>query len=170
MSYTFRPLAREDFELLSTWIGQPHIQKWWHDSPKLEDVVADYAPCIDGTEATRVYIVSLDDKPMGMIQCYLTDDYRDEVPDWDAAGFVGIDYLIGVPQLVGQGHGSAMIKAFIDEVVRPEYPSAKGVVSDPEVANLASVGALRRAGLVPHKIIPKGEYGTPEQLMIMNFQ
>jgi RimJ/RimL family protein N-acetyltransferase len=101
-----------------------------------------------------------------MIQCYRTDDYPADTRDWDAAGLIGMDYLIGEEELIGRGLGSAMISAFVEQVVRGVYSDARGVVADPEVANLASIGALRRAGFREHKVLPTGEYGTPEQLMV----
>jgi aminoglycoside 6'-N-acetyltransferase len=166
---TFRPLAKSDFPRLVAWIGQPHVQKWWHEPATVEHVSKEYGACTRGDFRTRVYIALLEGRAVGMIQSYLVNDYDADTLEWDAAGYVGIDYLIGDPALTGQGLGSAMIRQFIESTVKSMYPEALGVVADPEVANAASVGALRKAGFVSGKVIPKGEYGTPEQLMMLKF-
>ena len=166
---SFRPLQKADFDQLAAWIGQPHVQKWWHEPATVEHVAEEYGACTDGDPRTRVYIVELDSRDIGMIQCYRTDDWPDDTAEWDAPGFVGIDYLIGEPELTGHGLGSAMITRFITDIVRPTYADAIGVIADPETANHASVRALEKAGFTAGKVIPEGEYGTPEQLMILRF-
>lgn len=98
---------------------------------------------------------------------YKWSDYPD-----DAAGFdlstIGIDYLIGEQDFTGRGYGTRMIRQFVDEVVRPHYPKAVGVMTSAEVDNAASVGVLRKAGFEPGAVIT-GEYGTPEQVMSLRF-
>jgi aminoglycoside 6'-N-acetyltransferase len=166
---TFRPLQKADFARLAAWIAQPHVQRWWHEPGTVEYVAKHYGACTDGDLRTRVFIVHLGARPIGMIQSYLVSDYDEDTKDWDAAGYVGIDYLIGEPDLIGQGYGNRVITEFVHNVVKNTYPDALGVVADPEVANAASVGALRKAGFMPGRIIPEGEYGTPEQLMKLQF-
>lgn len=166
---SFRPLHKSDFAGVAAWIGQPHVQQWWHEPPTVEHVAKEYGACTRGDLRTRVYIVRLDSRDIGMIQCYLTNDWPQDTAGWEVPGFIGIDYLIGEPQLVGRGLGSAMIAQFVHDIVRPLYPEALGVVADPETANHASIRALQKAGFTPGKIIPEGEYGTPEQLMMLRF-
>lgn len=43
-----------------------------------------------------------------------------------------------------------------------------GVATGAEAENKASLGALRKAGFVPDKIVT-GEYGTPERLVLLRF-
>lgn len=163
---SFSPLKKTDFSRVAAWLGEPHVARWWHEPPTVDHVAKEYGACTDGDFRTRVYIVRLGRTPIGMIQCYLTDSWPNDTKDWDAPNSVGIDYLIGRSDLIGQGIGTAMIRAFETSVIRPLYPSATQIISDPETANLSSVRALAKAGFVPYKLIPKGEYGTPEQLMI----
>lgn len=172
--YQFRPLEKVDFAMVAAWIGQPHVQKWWQEPATVEHVAKEYGPCTDGDFKTRVYVVELDGTAMGMMQCYRVEDYAEtdsewDTSQWDAAGYVGIDYLIGDVVLTGKGHGTAMIKAFVEEIVKSLYPEAVGALADPEVANAVSQAALRKAGFRPYKVIPEGEHGTPEQLMTLRF-
>ena len=54
-----RPLAREDFSLLSGWLREPAIDWWWHDDPAPEALEERYGPSIDGTDPTRVLIAAV---------------------------------------------------------------------------------------------------------------
>ena len=119
MNPTFRPLKRLDFALLSSWLGAPHVFQRWQENPDPAAVEAKYGPCVEGTEPTEVFVVDFDGEPVGMIQRYRIADY----PEWVAslaptgapADAAGIDYLIGDPDRIGQGIGSAMISAFVDD-------------------------------------------------------
>jgi aminoglycoside 6'-N-acetyltransferase len=82
-------------------------------------------------------------------------------------GAIGGHLFIGEPDMTGRGYGTLMSAAFIEDVVRPAYPDATGVVADPEVANLASIRAFEKAGFVRGEIVP-GEHG-PEQIMRLRF-
>jgi aminoglycoside 6'-N-acetyltransferase len=164
-SISFSPLKESDFGLVAAWLGEPHVARWWHEPPTVAHVAKEYGACTTGDFRTRVYIVRLRRTPIGMIQCYLTDSWPKDTSEWDSPNSVGIDYFIGRADLIGQGIGTAMIRAFETKVIRPLYPSATHIISDPETANLASVRVLAKSGFVPYKLIPKGEYGTPEQLM-----
>lgn len=167
--FNFRPLQKQDFALVAAWIGNEHVQKWWREPATVEHVAKEYGACTDGDFKTRVYIAEFRGRPIGMVQCYRVDDYPEDTAEWETRGYVGIDYLIGEPDMIGQGYGSAVITEFIDKVVKSVYPDSIGVIADPEVANLASIGALKRAGFTEYKVIPEGEYGTPEQLMKLRF-
>src|SRR5690349_13594606 len=102
----FRPLTRDDFPLLATWLDQPHVAPWWpvaHDPASLE---AKYGPRIDGDGATEVFLIVLDAEPIGLIQRYRTANHL----DWrhalkgtgvDVDRSAGIDYLLGAPELIG---------------------------------------------------------------------
>ena len=153
LELSFRPLLRDDFPLLSRWLAEPHVAKWWCSPSDMAYVEQEYGPAIDGTDPTELFILQIAGQavaqpigePIGLFQRYLLDDY----PDWAAAvgfpGAAGIDYLVGEPGLVGQGIGSRAIRAFSADVL-PRYPAANAVVAAPQQANFASWKALERAG------------------------
>src|SRR6185437_1620197 len=109
---SFRPLVRDDFAMLSRWLAEPHVAKWWCSPSDMAYIEHEYGPAIDGADPTELFVLQREDQPIGLFQRYLLDDY----PDWAAAvGFTGaaaIDYLIGEPALVGQGLGSRAIRLF----------------------------------------------------------
>lgn len=169
MALNFRPLAKTDFALFARWLGRPHVQKWWPEPATVEHVAKEYGACTDGDYTTRVYVVEDGSKPIGIIQCFELESY----PEWakllSMPGAISIDYLIGEEEYIGRGLGMRMIKEFIDTVARPLYPNATGVVTSAELANLASLGALAKAGFEVGGIIT-GEHNTPERVMRLRWQ
>jgi aminoglycoside 6'-N-acetyltransferase len=149
-SLSFVALTRGDLPLVHDWLTTEHVARWWAPTAAAcAQVEHDLMGSIDGTDPTEVFLVHLDDVPIGLIQRYrIADD-----PDWaralsvaaDVTAAAGIDYLIGVPSLVARGLGTAMIAAFaLDTFDR--YPELSQIVVDPQVANRASWRALERAG------------------------
>jgi aminoglycoside 6'-N-acetyltransferase len=64
--YSFRPIARSDFAMLSGWLSQPHVARWWADDASPEGVEADYGAVIDGTEPREVFIARRDGSTIGL--------------------------------------------------------------------------------------------------------
>ena len=58
---------------------------------------------------------------------------------------LSIDYFVGAPELLRQGLGAAMIRAFVAEIWR-DYPQAPAVIVPVNAANPASWRVLERAG------------------------
>lgn len=81
MSIAFRPLSRADFGLVHTWLHAPHVLAWWREPLSPGEIEAEYGPCVDGDDPTRVFIIEEDQRAIGLIQCYrIADD-----PEWDRA-------------------------------------------------------------------------------------
>ncbi len=88
-------------------------------------------------------IIELDGKPIGYLQSYdphLEDDhpYQDQ-----PFGTLGVDLSIGRPELVGVGHGSAILRQFVDELFAEGTPR---VIIDPDPANTRAIRAYEKAG------------------------
>jgi aminoglycoside 6'-N-acetyltransferase len=146
----FRPLRREDFALLARWLAEPRVARWWDHETAPEALERDFGAAIDGREPTDVFVASLDGRPFGLIQRYPYAGYPEdraavaaicEVP----ADAVGIDYLIGEPDMQARGIGPAMIAAFVEETWRT-VPGAGDVLVPVAAGNRASWRALERAG------------------------
>jgi aminoglycoside 6'-N-acetyltransferase len=147
---TFRPLAEADLPQLARWLGTAHVQQWWRDEHDLETIRHKYLPRIHAREPTEVFVIVDDAQDVGIIQRYRLAEH----PEWQstvaASGLTfenaaGIDYLIGVPERVGQGTGSQAIELFT-EVLFVDYPEVDQIVVTPQGANRASCRALERAG------------------------
>jgi RimJ/RimL family protein N-acetyltransferase len=64
----------------------------------------------------------------------------------ELATTAGIDYLVGEATERGRGVGSAMIRAFVRDVVFPQHPEWRLAAAGPFEANVASWKALEKAG------------------------
>jgi len=128
-----------DVPLVAEWRRRPHVLQWWNTPP--DDLAADTVD--DAT--IDVWIAELDGRPMAYIQ-----DYR--VHDWPGHHFSflpidarGMDILIGEPDLIGQGHGTAIVERHVGALFARGIP-AMGI--DPHPDNAAARRAYARAGFV----------------------
>ncbi|MGY1770042.1 GNAT family N-acetyltransferase [Blastococcus sp. SYSU D00813] len=149
---TFRPLERADLPLLSRWLAEPLVARWWAHDPSPEAVEADLGPVLDGRDPTEVQLALAEGRPFGLLQRYTFADNPEYVAELEPVypvpdGALGIDYLIGEPALRGRGAGAAMIAAFVAEGWA-RYPAARDVVVPVAAGNVASWRALERAGFV----------------------
>ncbi len=149
MHLEFRRLRDDDLPTLHRWLNEPGIVEWWEDDDVSWDgVVRDYGSA--STDPVEYWIVSDRGRDVGWIQCYATIDEPDEAAPWWALGLhrsaAGIDYLVGDPDDRGSGLGSAMIRAFVREIVFGEHPDWTQACAAPVAANTASWRALEKAG------------------------
>lgn len=147
---TLRPLRREDFALLSRWLAEPLVARWWDDDSSLDAVEAQYGPSVDGADPTAVYVAEHDGRPFGLIQVYRFDEEPESLAELATVcpvppGALSVDYLIGDPAARGRGLGAAMIAAAVARGFA-DHPDAGEVLVPVVAANEASWRALERAG------------------------
>jgi aminoglycoside 6'-N-acetyltransferase len=156
--YIFRPMTAADLPLLRRWLALPHVREWWGDPQEQYTLVSGDLdePAMDQ------YIVSLAGNPFGYLQCY-------DLTAWNSGfgqqprGTHGIDLFIGEPDMIERGHGSALIRAFVDDRLRQGAPR---IVTDPDPANRRAMRAYENAGFEKDRMVetPDG----PSLLMIRN--
>ena len=147
--FEFVALRTTDLPLLAEWLGRSHVARWWREPSDPASVADRYGPLAEGLDTTEAFVVHDASRPIGYVQRYLIE----EEPDWRAslraalpdAGGIGIDYLIGEPDLVGRGVGRRMIAQFVEECWN-RYPSADRITVALQQGNLASWKALEAAG------------------------
>lgn len=145
---SFRALHRRDFPLLQAWLSRPHVDAWWHERLDLAGLERHYGPTIDGREPTHVFVIEHHQEPIGFIQWYRWADYSEHAAQLGAErDSAGIDFAIGVPELIGRGIGPRAIRAFLERIVFVE-PGIAACVSDPETRNTRSLRAFEKAGFV----------------------
>jgi len=145
----FRQLEKEDLPALHRWLNEPGIVRWWEgDDVSWEGVVRDYGS--PPTDSTEYWIASVDGRDIGWIQCYASVDSAEEAEPWWTLGVdrtaAGIDYLIGEVDDRRRGLGSAMIRAFVNDVVFGLHPDWSQACAAPHADNIASWRALEKAG------------------------
>src|SRR3954454_23934059 len=156
--YEFVPMGAADLPLIRRWLEMPHVSQWWHDpAEQFEFVSGD----LDHPDMAQ-YIVASDRRAVAYLQCY-------KLSDWNTGfgpqphGTRGLDQFIGEADMLGRGHGSAFIRAFMDRLFESGVPR---IVIDPRPDNPRAIRAYEKAGFVPqHEIVtPEG----PALLMICN--
>ena len=137
--YAFRPMTAADLASVRRWLEQPHVVEWWGDPDEQFALVGgdlDH-PAMDQ------FIVEVGAHPFAYLQCY-------DPTAWPNHGFGdlpngarGIDQFIGRADMIDRGHGSALIRAFVDDLLTGGTPR---VVTDPDPANTRAIRAYEKAG------------------------
>jgi len=150
LDITFRPLEDGDLRRMHHWLNDPAVVEWWEgEDVSWPAVVSDYGP--GHGDPVEHWLALLDGEPLGWIQCYgAADMIEEETYYWadhvELATTAGIDYLVGEATERGRGIGSAMIRAFVRDVVFPQHPEWTLAAAGPFEANVASWKALEKAG------------------------
>jgi aminoglycoside 6'-N-acetyltransferase len=137
--YTFRRMTEADLPLLRQWLQTPDAAAWWGE---LEDEMQNLAADLH-EPGMRLWIVSLDDMPFAFLQ-----DYDPHSWDWHPfndlpPGTRGIDQTIGIPEMLGRGHGSAFIAQHVQRLFDEGAPV---VCTDPDPQNARAIRAYEKAG------------------------
>lgn len=137
--YHFRPVSEADFPLLEGWLKAPHVRRWWGDP---DEALAEIGQAMTSRD-TDPKIVELEGMPIGYLQSY--DPHLEEHHPYrdQPEGTIGIDISIGIPELVGKGHGSAIVRQFALELFDRGAPR---VVIDPSPDNAPAIRAYEKAG------------------------
>ena len=136
--YLFRPMTTADLPLVKRWLAEPHVVQWWGDPAEQYALVSGDLdePAMDQ------FIVSADGSEFGYIQCY-------DLTAWNSGfgthpkGTRGIDLFIGEAGMIERGHGSGLIRAFVDDRMKSGAPR---IVTDPDPVNIRAVRAYEKAG------------------------
>ena len=158
---SFRPLVASDLPMLHEWLQRSHVSEWWGNPTTYADVERDYLPSITAESTTQVYIALLENEPIGFIQSYIVmgsgDGWWEQETD---PGARGIDQFLANPEQLGQGLGTAMISAFVNQLFQD--PTVTKVQTDPSPKNERAIRCYRRVGFVE-----VGEVITPDGLALL---
>lgn len=172
LSFTFRLLDEDDFEMMHGWLNEPGVVRWWEgEDVSMPAIVAQYGPSRDD-QTTEHWIAELEGQPVGWICCWPVMDGLEESQPWFPLGVeetaAGIDYLVAAPDRRGQGVGSQMIRAFSHNVVFGRHCAWTQAAASPYTANVASCRALEKAGFsfAGSILYPDDEEG-PCSLMVL---
>ena len=146
---SLRPLRQEDLPLLHRWLNAPHLRRFYQKAPiELDAVRSKYGARLDLLGPTKSHLALFDGVPFGYLQCYRNASYREyaeQIGVWDGAS---VDLFIGEVARLGRGFGSAMLRAYLDEVFRL-FPDLSTVYLLHHRENQAAQACSRRAGLRP---------------------
>jgi RimJ/RimL family protein N-acetyltransferase len=148
--YSFAPLREEDIPLARRWLLLPHVRRWWNDDPDEHDypegTIAEWLPAIRGEDPTNMFVIALNGRPIGVIQSYRVQDYPDYVAELGElpAPAISIDLFIGEPDLIGKGHGPALLRTFLPLAF--DRHALDYCVIGPSRANVAAIRSYEKVG------------------------
>ena len=143
------------------------MRRWWDEGTRLpypEAEIEHYRAALQG-EPTYRYVAHIDARSVGMFQHYRIGDspeYADALALDEEA--VGVDLFIGEAELVGHGHGPAMLRAFLRNVAFP-FHRIEVCVIGPSVKNTAAIRAYEKAGFRALRVAQVPDEADPEYLM-----
>jgi aminoglycoside 6'-N-acetyltransferase len=137
--YRFRPMTTSDLPLVRRWLAEPHVVQWWGNTLEQFELVSGDLE----VEAMEQFVVAIDDRPFGYLQCYDPDVWPENGLGVHPRGTRGIDQFIGEQDMVDRGPGSAFIRTFIDRLLAAGAPR---VITDPDPANGRAIRAYEKAG------------------------
>lgn len=153
---SFRPLTTADLPLLHEWLGRPHVAEWWGPAPTLAEVEEEYGPLTSAESTTVPYLFLGDGAPIGYIQSYVVMGSGDGWwPDEEDPGARGIDQFLADPEQLGRGLGTAMVRAFAQQLFGD--PAVTRIQTDPSPRNRRAVRCYEKAGFRA-----VGEVETPD--------
>ena len=150
MSYTFRSATRADLPMLREWLKTPDVVRWWGDPTEQYTLLEED---LDEPGMTML-IVSLGGTPFAYAQHYAVHRWPQPHFEHLPAGARAIDAFVGVPAMLGKGHGSAFLRLLATKLITAGAPT---VAIDPDIANARAQAAYARAGFIDDGIAESGE-------------
>ena len=132
--------------MVRRWLEAPHVAQWWHDPDKQFALVSEDLdhPAMDQ------FVVAADNRPFAYLQCYDPNAWPEGGLGMHPDGTRGIDQFIGEPDMIDRGHGSALIRSFVDDLLNTGTPR---VVTDPDPENIRAVRAYEKAGFQKARLV-----------------
>jgi aminoglycoside 6'-N-acetyltransferase len=137
--YSFRPASTADLPRLRGWLSSPEVKRWWGDPRReFETLCADLD---DPRMAIRV--VSFRGRAFAYAQDYEVHARPQAHLMHLPQGSRAIDSFIGLPSMIGRGHGPAYLALLAERLCAEGAPL---VAIDPAIDNFRARRAYEKAG------------------------
>lgn len=125
--------------MLRDWLNTPEVVLWWGDPHE------QYALVEGDLSDPRMamHIVAFQGRPFAYVQDYETTAWPQPQFADLPPGARAMDTFIGVPQMLGQGHGAGYLRERALALIAEGAPL---IAIDPDPENERAVGAYARAG------------------------
>lgn len=139
-SVALRSIAPDDWSLLSRWLRDPSVERWWGDPGSSEAGIR----LVIETPSGVARMIQVDGRPVGYAHAIDATFWGEELPDslpqwtWD------VDLFVGDPQWRGRNIGERALDLLAAEVFQTTFAMALSVFVS--VRNEAAVRAYERAG------------------------
>jgi aminoglycoside 6'-N-acetyltransferase len=139
-------MTAQDLPTVHRWLRAPHVSEWWGDPDQQFALVSGDL----SDPAMEQFVVSTEDRSFAYLQCYDPRAWPENGFGTLPRGTRGIDQFIGEAHMIDKGHGSAMIRSFVDALLGSGTPL---VVTDPDPANARAVKAYEKAGFQKSRLV-----------------
>jgi aminoglycoside 6'-N-acetyltransferase len=155
--YRFRHFHRADLAIAKLWLQTPEVVRWWGDpAHELALLTEDLdQPLMDQ------WIIEFDGMPFAYAQAYCVHSWPQKHLEHLPAEARAIDAFIGVPEMLGKGHGGRFLRKLAKMLIEQGAPL---VAIDPDADNLRARRAYAHAGFEAEGIVQAAE--GPVALMI----
>jgi RimJ/RimL family protein N-acetyltransferase len=142
---TLRPVRLDnELGLVHDWMNRPHVARYWRQDWPADRVRGYLADLLAGP-ASRPMLGLVAGVPVSYWEIYRAAAEPVGAAYPARPTDIGVHVLISDPALTGQGLGSMLLAAVRDGLFAAD-PACTRVVAEPDVRNIASVRAFRRAG------------------------
>ena len=160
-SYRFRKVLSDDLQLLSTWLKEPMVSRWYHD----EDYIDDLAENLEDSRI-RMQLVLHDDNPIAYVQDYDIHSWTDHHLAYLPLNSRGIDTFIGCNKWMGKGHGTYYLTLLSTQLFQDGVP-ALGI--DPHPDNVVACRVYEKIGFRYNGVV-ESEWGTVITMSLTSHQ
>lgn len=158
---SFKKLTQQDLSLFFEWAQKPHVKDTWFINGY--EAINKYSEKIAGNGYDYPFIIYVNDKPIGYIQCSDLYAYKTICPNPkgffinEEPGTFCLDLFIGEEEYLNKGYGTEIIKLFVDKLFA-EF-KAKKILIDPACSNKRAIRCYEKAGF---KFLRKERDGITE--------
>lgn len=140
-TYHFRPAAMADLAMLLQWRASPEVLPWWGawEAPEAELAAHLAEP------AMALWIVEHCGRPFAFAQDYACHAWDPHPFSYLPPASRGVDLYIGEPDMLGRGHGSALLRLHCERLFAAGIPA---IGTDPHPDNVRARRAYEKAGFL----------------------
>ncbi len=139
--YTFSFVTKANLPLLQRWLQTPEVMRWWGDPDEQFALLSN--DLNDPRMAMR--IVAFKGQNFAYIQDYDVHAWPQSFLAHMPKGTRGIDQFIGIPEMIGVGHGSTFVRLLAEQLCAEGAPL---VMTDPDPENFRARHAYKKAGFM----------------------
>jgi aminoglycoside 6'-N-acetyltransferase len=148
--YRFRLFDRVDLAMVEQWLQTPEVLRWWGDpSHELALLAEDLE-----NHLMDQWIVEFEGEPFAYAQSYCVHSWPQKHLEHFPEAARAIDAFIGIPDMLGKGHGGRFLRKLAMMLVEQGAPL---VVIDPDADNLRALRVYSHAGFRAEGIVQADE-------------
>ncbi len=167
MKIAFKKFTKNYIPKFVAWSQKPHVRDIWFQDD-YEPLTMYYEKAKSNNGYDYPFIICLDDKPIGFIQCSDLYGYKKLSPKVkgiftnEEEGSFCLDLFIGEEDYLNKGYGTKIVKSFVNKIINDF--KAKMILIDPASSNQRAIRCYEKAGF---KFIRKESIGTTEHCIML---